>query len=361
MNTREATLITESSGLSKAAESLVRKTVADGGSNTNIKHYKRCTVREKCFKCDLLSNSEDAIEVDGGPITSAQRRGKRRRRSSSSILYSELLSNSNVGSERIPFTMKLGVSSSTKSYKQLVLPFFGNFIRDSEFGSYTASPSSDLKGLRLSSDAFNSSPYFSEIDLNTHYIDQELGRPLNKYKRKFPGYNVPKQGKLQLIIFNNEKTVSTLILLPYDLSDLSSNTKKIVKFKVYKSITYSLDGMNRAGETIGLQKLINEVEVKFMNYKGKRYYLFDRIKIMFSSRASYSEDYKLPLNLYGTKNWKRLGDLQFNPKIPLLPSDIRNHVERVESDQFKIDLDYYVMKCPFCDATDARGKRIARG
>lgn len=284
----------------------------------------RHNMDRRCYKCDRLHSQ--------APIKTP-----RRRRSSSSILYSGLLANANGGKRQVPFTMKLGMGS----HKQLILPFLGSYIDgDSGWKVYSSESGIQVPHQR-------SSPYFSEIDLKQPYIRKELARPLKGTRRKFPGYEVSQKGTIQLIVFNQERTVTSVLLLPYDLTSLAANTKKIVKFKVYKEIVYRLDG---ADHNLTLRKLVSEVEAKFVNYKDKQCYLFDSLKLLFAGRTSNSDDCKLPLNLYDTK----LSSLQFNPKVPLLPINVHSAVDTIESEPFKIDLDYYTCKCSHCDTNDSQ-------
>ncbi|GMG21153.1 unnamed protein product [Ambrosiozyma monospora] len=340
----------------------------NNGSN-NVTTKKRSGKVKLCYKC---SSYPDLIYEDR---LNTIINNKRRRRSSSSILYSELLSNSNSVSKQVPFTLKMSVSEGGK-FRQLLLPFNARFMGSSDNSSGKADTIESA-----------SSPYFSEIDLNQHYIDKEIKKPLKSDKRKFPGFSIPKKGNLQLVIYNSERTTTSLILLPYDLTKLKKNRKKITKFKSFKLITYASDSYDKkilpspaeaepetetenmnSDDYIQVKKLVNELELKFVNYKDKKFYLFDKIKILFSSRASFAEDYKLPLNIYTLcSNSKLLNGIskesfQFNPKIPVLPYRICSVMEKLHSGQFKVDIHHFTAKCSYCDRFDrSKGSGVHLG
>ncbi|GME77850.1 unnamed protein product [Ambrosiozyma monospora] len=339
----------------------------NGSNNTTIK--KRSGKGKACYKCSSCPDLDNENKLNS--IIN----NKRRRRSSSSILYSELLSNSNSASKQVPFTLKMSVSEGGK-FRQLLLPFNARFMG-----------SSDNSSSKTDAIESASSPYFTEIDLNQHYIDKELKKPLKSDKRKFPGFAIPKRGNLQLVIYNSERTTTSLILLPYDLTKLKKNRKKITKFKSFKLITYASDSFDKktspppaeprtetetekmkSDEYIQVKKLVNELELKFVNYKDKKFYLFDKIKILFSSRASFAEDYKLPLNIYTLCSNSKLLDgitkesFQFNPKIPVLPYRICSVMEKLHSGQFKVDIHHFTAKCPYCDRFDSlKGSGVRLG
>ncbi|KAG0147194.1 hypothetical protein CROQUDRAFT_91826 [Cronartium quercuum f. sp. fusiforme G11] len=109
------------------------------------------------------------------------------------------------------------------------------------------------------------SPYVGTIDLEKHYMDLMLeeesarrteyddGRTLlartppristnGKYSElyesrhavsRFPGYQIPPKGQLQIIIKNPNHTAVKLFLVPYDLSDMPPGTKKVMRQKSY--------------------------------------------------------------------------------------------------------------------------------
>ncbi|KAG7856409.1 hypothetical protein KL939_004061 [Ogataea angusta] len=253
----------------------------------------------KCFRCSKRIPTPTA---------------SRRRRSSSSVVFSELI----TSSEPLPFTMKLSACSQTYQ-KQIMLPFTASFMKE-----------------------ISDSPYFAEINLNDYYIAKEKERSSRGSKRKFPGFQIPVKGKLQLIIYNNEKSVSSLLFFPYDLSNLKENHKKIIKFRKNSTITY--DSESDKDFKINIKKLHNELEFKALNYKNKRFYVFDSLKITFVP-GFLSENVKLPLSA----NLPEFRHHQFNPKIPLYPQSSQTDIETVESGEYPVNLSYYIRECAHCN------------
>ncbi|KAH3670434.1 hypothetical protein OGAPHI_000949 [Ogataea philodendri] len=238
----------------------------------------------------------------------------RRRRSSSSVVFSELL----APSEPLPFTMKMSVSSETY-HKQLTLPFTASCLKD-----------------------ITDSPYFAEVNLNDYYMSQERKSPSRGSKRRFPGFQIPPKGTLQLIIYNNEKNVTSLLLFPYDVTSLRKDHKKVIKFRKNSTITYNSE--SNQDLKINVRKLHNELEFKAINKRDRKFYIFDSLKIAFVP-GFLSENAKLPLSS-SLPDFKKH---QYNPKIPLFPQNFHTSVETVESDEYPVDMAYYTHKCNLCD------------
>lgn len=96
----------------------------------------------------------------------------------------------------------------------------------------------------------SSAPYVGVIDIESHYHAQlacatkamnnavhdggDHGSTLPPLPPAFPGYQVPAQGQIQLLIKNPHLNAPVkLFLVPYDLRDMPSATKTFVRQKIY--------------------------------------------------------------------------------------------------------------------------------
>lgn len=115
-----------------------------------------------------------------------------------------------------------------------------------------------------------SSPYTGYIDLEAAYVDQKDG--------KFKGYRIPKEGQIQIIVSNSQKTVVQLYLVPYDLKRMPENTKTFLRQTVYQQNPRSL-----------VQAVHLQIACPPTRNKGKRrLYIYGDIRLAFQNRVSLS-------------------------------------------------------------------------
>ncbi|ODV85195.1 hypothetical protein CANARDRAFT_7844 [[Candida] arabinofermentans NRRL YB-2248] len=285
--------------------------------------------KTKCFKCSRrFEIIEQSVSHDSGSTRT------RRRSSSSSILYSDLLLRSNTnGKVEVPFDLMISASPSFGGSKKINIPFVANFMNEVN----SDNDSNINRNL-------TKSPYFADINLNDYFISKDPKREPTGYKRKFPGYEIPRKGQLQLVINNNENTTTSIIIIPYNLKGLSKNCKKIIKVRNSKIITYKSDNESSEPQQIQIKRVTNEIEFKALNYSNKRFYLFDTIKLLFTP-SSQKSNLMLPLSA----SVPNTEGFHFNPKFPIYPSDCKSHQETIDSDEFPVDLKHYVYKCRYCD------------
>lgn len=88
--------------------------------------------------------------------------------------------------------------------------------------------------------ATSSAPYVGTIDLEAHYSGllhsslQDAATIIPPLPPVFPGYKVPVQGQVQLLVKNPDlKTPIKLFLVPYDLRDMPSGSKTFLRQKIY--------------------------------------------------------------------------------------------------------------------------------
>lgn len=120
---------------------------------------------------------------------------------------------------------------------------------------------------------------------------QNAKRPIPKAP---PGgaYRVPRQGQLQIIIKNPNKTAVKLFLIPYDLEDMQPGTKTFVRQRSFSSgsilenpVSDKFDGSTFRDPLMNKHILRYLIHLKFCcPYKG-RYYLYDTIRVVFANRV----------------------------------------------------------------------------
>ncbi|KAJ9654041.1 hypothetical protein H2198_006840 [Neophaeococcomyces mojaviensis] len=105
-------------------------------------------------------------------------------------------------------------------------------------------------------------------------------------------YRVPKQGQLQIIIKNPNKTAVKLFLVPYDLEGVEAGTKTFVRQRSFSSgpiIENALGDKNSRPTTV--DPLENKhilrylVHIKFCCPAKNRFYLYDNIRVVFANRV----------------------------------------------------------------------------
>lgn len=144
----------------------------------------------------------------------------------------------------LPFICSIGVLGVSTSPPALRCPEHLSL----EFGAfYYTAPGEGTKP---------TSPYVGTIDLENHYHSILKAYPqstpgLEKNVAgtrlpKFPGYRIPEQGQLQIVIKNANSTAVKLFLIPYNLKGLSREGKGGKTFLQQKS--YTLAGASHGGK-----------------------------------------------------------------------------------------------------------------
>lgn len=110
-----------------------------------------------------------------------------------------------------------------------------------------------------------SSPYTGCIDLDTAYA--------HRRDCEFKGYRIPKQGQIQIVVSNSQRTAVQLYLVPYDLRKMPQNTKTFLRQKIYEQNPKSLV------QTVHLQVACPQGD-------KQRLYLYGEIRLAFQNRVS---------------------------------------------------------------------------
>ncbi|AOA64739.1 Hypothetical protein PP7435_CHR4-0141 [Komagataella phaffii CBS 7435] len=246
--------------------SSLSQTIAEPGLNNPV---VSSTQKRLCYKCqrklDSLShNTNNDINF--------------RRRSSLAMTgsFQESLLNgrtSGIPSNPIAFVAKISVTSSHNNkqrfYKHIKIPFEAVYYKwnDHEFLNGNSGPHT------------RGTPYVGNIDLEQYYIDQENSTSETgthaSTKREFPGYMVPPKGNLQLLIFDQDQNISFVNVFEYDISTLPKNHKTLLRQTIE---------IKRKGGEDESKMLSSTIQLKFANIRGKKFYLYENIRIIFQNR-----------------------------------------------------------------------------
>ncbi|KAK4055648.1 putative DNA helicase ino80 [Microbotryomycetes sp. JL201] len=184
----------------------------------------------------------------------------------------------------LPFVLSIGVLGGPLSSPSLKCPPHLNLPLGAFY--YAGHDSSKL-----------SSPYVGTVDLEAHYmslLQQQQGED-DHCKRKvprFPGYQIPGQGQLQLVVKNPNSTAVKLFLIPYDLTGLDRHGRGGKTFLRQKSYTVDDgacdDAKGRLRYAVHLHFCSPPVQSKKQRKDGDvspRYYLHGNVRVVFASRA----------------------------------------------------------------------------
>ncbi|KAK4057853.1 hypothetical protein OIO90_001072 [Microbotryomycetes sp. JL221] len=199
----------------------------------------------------------------------------------------------------LPFVLSIGVLGDQGASKALKCPAHLNLPLGAFYYAGTDGNTS-------------SSPYVGTVDLEAHYLS--LLQPTlddagvrshtsssNRKLPKFPGYQVPCRGQVQLVVKNPNSTAVKLFLIPYDLTGLDRQGQGGKTFLRQKSYTIE-DEVGDA--SIAKGKLRYAVHLQFCSPPSKtrsneasihknsriqsnepRYYLHGNVRVVFASRA----------------------------------------------------------------------------
>ncbi|GAA5938176.1 hypothetical protein JCM10213_000851 [Rhodosporidiobolus nylandii] len=141
------------------------------------------------------------------------------------------------------------------------------------------------------------SPYVGTVDLEAHYLSLLDVAPTDSAASiklpRFPGYQIPVRGQLQLVLKNGQQTAFKPFLIPYDLTDLERDGKGGRTFLRQKSYA--------VGEDRVQGPLRFAVHLQFCSppaAKAKKgapppepkFYLYHAIRVVFASRGLDSTD-----------------------------------------------------------------------
>ncbi|GAA5923688.1 hypothetical protein JCM3775_000472 [Rhodotorula graminis] len=248
----------------------------------------------------------------GGPSSSgafdpgrlAQR--QRRRRSSasfSSLTSGALPSGSFVGSFEdcllsgrmsapqsapLPFVASIGVLGGSEAPKRLKCP------------KHLHVPFGAVFWREPGGEATLSCPYVGAVNLDAHYhsvlvlpppsIDVDAAHPVKL--PRFPGYEVPRRGQIQLVLKNSLDTAFKPFLIPYDIDGLDRDGQGGRTF--LRQLSYAVEPEDHGGKG----KLRFAVHLQFCSppaaptRKGKtssthepRFYLHRAVRVVFASRG----------------------------------------------------------------------------
>ncbi|GAA6031136.1 hypothetical protein JCM8097_004021 [Rhodosporidiobolus ruineniae] len=152
-----------------------------------------------------------------------------------------------------------------------------------------------------------SSPYVGTVDLDQHFLsllDPSSATSTSK-PPKFPGYQVPIRGQLQLVLKNSNKTAFKPFLIPYDLTGLDRGGKGGRTFLRQKS--YAVDEHDHKGK-LRFSVAVNfcspalpsktRAKDKAASQPEPKYYLYGSVRVVFAPRGLDASD-KLRVVLEG--------------------------------------------------------------
>jgi len=125
------------------------------------------------------------------------------------------------------------------------------------------------------------------------FLETEAQEPSDSVKIAIGGaYRVPKQGQLQIIIKNPNKTAVKLFLVPYDLEGMEAETKTFIRQRSFSSgpIIENVLGESSTKSAI-VDPLENKhilrylIHLKFCCPAKNRFYLHDNIRVVFANRV----------------------------------------------------------------------------
>ncbi|ANB13101.1 Uncharacterized protein C3H8.04 [Sugiyamaella lignohabitans] len=172
----------------------------------------------------------------------------------------------------VSFQAKIGVLGRAKYTghcpPQITTSFdavFYNWKDDSYSGVGTAAVGSVSPSTTSAlEDSPRGSPYVGKIDLNEIY--KIRNGPSSK---KFPGYHIPRQGQVQIVLSNLQKTAVLFFLIPYDLRKMPPGTKTFIRQKIYEREP---------------KKLIHAIHLQIACPNRNRLYLYGDIRLVFQNR-----------------------------------------------------------------------------
>lgn len=285
-----------------------------------------------CFKCQILRQQKPiyGIQYYHGQ---ASDNAKAKSVTKSSFLYARILFSANSGCNQVPF--RLSISHSETNFENLSLPLLANCMVIN-----SNSNSVDLSG----------NPYFANVNISEHYIKKEQQLAFPGDRRNFPGFKIPKVGILKLAIETNENVSQSVFQLSFDLSGLERGNRMILRYTIFKRTQYTVQGSEHL-KIVKLNRKLSEIEIKVTHLENA-YYLYDSANMLFHTRSNTANRYRSPLLVKELNSLDRKKYPELDEKDVLIPFKIKNNITMVQSEQYKLDVDYFIRKCEFCDESD---------
>jgi hypothetical protein len=183
----------------------------------------------------------------------------------------------------LPFLLSIGVLGGQAVPSRLRCPPHVNLPFGAFFYSSTVESESNKSG----------SPYVGTVDLEAYYFSllSSETSPQPVSPPRFPGYQVPIRGQLQLVLKNPNATAIKLFLVPYDLTGLDRGGHGGKTFLRQKSYTVDPDGKERLRYAVHLHFCSPPV---ISTSSGKcydpKYYLYNNVRLVFASRGLDTTD-----------------------------------------------------------------------
>ncbi|QOU21480.1 hypothetical protein BRETT_001204 [Brettanomyces bruxellensis] len=287
-----------------------------------------------CFKCEKLRQQKPIYGIQYCR-SRASDNAKAQMVTKSSFLYARILFSANSGCNQVPFRLNLSISHSKANFNNLSLPLFANcMVINSDSNSV------DLSG----------NPYFANVNISEHYIKKEQRLAFPGDRRNFPGFEIPKDGILKLAIETSENVSQSVFQLSFDLSGLEKGNRMILKYTIFKRTQYTVQGSEHL-KIVKLNRKLSEIEIKVTHLENA-YYLYDSANMLFHTRSNTANRYRSPLLVKELNSLDRKKYPELDEKDILIPFKIKNNVTMVQSEQYKLDVDYFIRKCEFCDESD---------
>ncbi|GAA5836331.1 hypothetical protein JCM3766R1_003491 [Sporobolomyces carnicolor] len=180
-------------------------------------------------------------------------------------------------SRPLQFTCSIGVLGSRDAPKRLQCPSHLHV----EFGAVFYSSPEDSR----------TSPYVGTVDLERHFVSL-LSSSTSHRPPKFPGYQVPCRGQVQIVLKNSNQTAFKPFLVPYDLGGLNRNGQGGRTFLRQKSYLVEREAENAKGTirfaihlTFCSPPLKKGVAGGGAAGKEPKYYLYQNIRLVFAPQA----------------------------------------------------------------------------
>lgn len=185
----------------------------------------------------------------------------------------------------LPFVLSIGVLGGEDAPMRLKCPPHISL----PFGAFFYSTAVETDSNK------NGSPYVGTVDLEAHYLSM-LSSPSTAQAGpppRFPGYQLPIRGQLQLVLKNPNATAIKLFLVPYDLSGLNRGAHGGKTFLRQKSYTVDPDGRERLRYAVHLHFCsppITPSSSSSVKRAEPKYYLHNNVRLVFASRGLDSTD-----------------------------------------------------------------------
>ncbi|GAA5844159.1 hypothetical protein JCM9279_003750 [Rhodotorula babjevae] len=276
-----------------------------GPDGEDLPPWRRLPLRDETPFGSPASPSGPSSSGAFDPGRLAQRQRRRRSSASFSSLASGALSSgpfvgsfedsllsgrmSSASSAPLPFVASIGVLGSSEAPKRLRCP------------KHLHVPFGAVFWREPGGEATLSCPYVGAVNLDAHYHSllvlpapsPDVDAVRSVKLPRFPGYEVPPRGQIQLVLKNSLDTAFKPFLIPYDLDGLDRGGQGGRTFLRQKSYTVEQDDLGG-----GKGKLRFAVHLQFCSppaappRKGKptsvhepRYYLHRTVRVVFASRG----------------------------------------------------------------------------